>query len=94
MPKPIQVQPRTGYRIWIAYDDGVKGEVDLAHLAGKGVFALWNNRAAFEQVYIGENGQIAWSDEIDLCPDALYLEITGQSPEQLFPRLAAEGVRA
>jgi hypothetical protein len=94
MFKPIKVRALPGYKLVIEYDDGVKGKVDLGHLAGKGVFALWNDYGAFEKVYIGENGQIAWSDEIDLCPDALYIEITGQSPEQLFPTLAAKGVYA
>ena len=28
-----------------------------------------------------------WPGEIDFCPDALYLRMTGQRPEQLFPVL-------
>ena len=63
------------------------GEVDLRHLVGKGVFALWEDCAAFEQVYIGDVGQIAWSDTIDICPDAVYMQITGETPEELFPSL-------
>ncbi len=38
MIQPTDVQPRVGYRIWLRYADGVAGEVDLSHLAGKGVF--------------------------------------------------------
>jgi hypothetical protein len=68
MLKPIKVRALPGYRLEIEYDDGVKGEVDLEHLAGKGVFAVWNDYDAFDKVYIGEYGQIAWSDEIDLAP--------------------------
>ena len=94
MFKPVRVKALPNYKLEIEYDDGTKGEVDLAHLAGKGVFALWDDYSAFEKVYIGEHGQIAWSDEIDLCPDALYMRITGQSPEQLFPALAAKSVYA
>jgi len=94
MFRPIKVRALPGYKLEIEYDDGVKGEVDLEHLAGKGVFALWDDYDAFDKVYIGEYGQIAWSDEIDLCSDALYLEITGQSPEQLFPSLAEESMYA
>ena len=83
-----------GYKIAIEYDDGVKGEVDLGHLVGKGVFALWDDPDAFAKVYIGEHGQIAWSDEIDLCPDTLYIKITGQSPEELYPSLTATNIYA
>lgn len=38
MVLPTEVRPLSGYRIWIGYDDGESGEVDLSHLAGKGVF--------------------------------------------------------
>ena len=65
-------------------------EVDLSHLVGKGVFALWNDDAAFRKVYIGPSGQIAWSEKIDLCPDAIYTDITGKTPQQLFPNLQLE----
>ena len=36
---------------------------------------------------IGSSGELAWGDEIDICPDALYLRITGKKPEDLFPKL-------
>lgn len=90
MFKPIQVKPLPNYRLWLKYADGVAGEVDLSYLAGKGVFALWNDYAVFEQVYIGDSGAIAWTDEIDLCPDALYIKITGKTPEQLFSNRKVE----
>lgn len=82
---PIAVEARPGYRLWLRYADGVEGTVDLSRFAGRGVSRLWNRAGAFEQVYLGAGGAIAWSDEVELCPDALYLEITGKKPEQLFP---------
>jgi hypothetical protein len=87
MFQPVEVKPLPNYRLWLCYDDGTAGEVDLAHLAGKGVFKLWNDYQAFEQVYIGPQGQIAWSEQIDLCPDALYLALTGKKPEDVFSNL-------
>lgn len=87
MPRPTDVKSLDNYRIWVKYSDGAEGIVDLAHLAGKGVFALWNDYQAFRDVHIGPSGEIAWSDEIDLCPDAMYLRITGKKPEDLFPAL-------
>lgn len=84
---PVAVAPREGYRIWLRYADGVEGEVDLSHLAGKGVFVVWHDRHFFERVYISEWRTIAWSDEIELCPDALYMEITGKTPEEVMPGL-------
>lgn len=87
MPIPIEVKPLENYQIWIKYSDGREGIVDLSDLAGKGVFALWNDYQEFQKVYIGPSGEIAWSDQIDLCPDAIYLKITGKQPENIFPKL-------
>lgn len=89
MERAIQVSPRDGYRIWVRYADGLEGEIDLSDLAGRGVFQVWADRRVFETVHIDESGGIAWEGGLDLCPDALYLRLTGQSPEELFPRLKA-----
>jgi hypothetical protein len=68
--------------------------VDLSHLAGKGVFGIWRDRRAFESVRIGSSGELVWSDQVDLCPDALYLKATGKRPEDLFPSLRGEPAHA
>ena len=94
MFKPVQVRALPNYRLWVRYADGIEGEVDLSDLVGKGVFALWDDPKAFEGVHIGSNGQIAWSDEIDICADAVYMRITGKTPAELFPSLVTEAVRA
>lgn len=91
---PVKVVALENYRLWIEYADGVQGEVDLTHLAGKGVFRLWNDSSEFEKVYIGEGGEIAWNETVDLCPDALYLKITGKTPEEIFPTLQKEKMYA
>jgi hypothetical protein len=87
MPRPIQVKPLENYQLWVTFSDGVEGIVDLSHLAGQGVFALWNDYREFQKVHIGSSGEIAWGEEIDICPDAIYLKITGKKPEDLFPKL-------
>ena len=94
MLRPVEVKALPDYRLWVKYSDGVEGEVDLSHLAGKGVFALWDDYAAFEKVYIGSHREIAWSDEVEICPDTIYMTITGKKPEELFPTLRAEPVNA
>jgi hypothetical protein len=32
-------------------------------------------------------GAVEWPGGIDMCPDALYLRMTGKQPEDLFPAL-------
>lgn len=94
MLKLIDVEPMAGYRLRLRYADGVTGVVDLSHLVGKGVFQLWEDPEAFAQVSIGTAGEIRWSEEVDLCADALYLEITGKRPDEVFPRLRGNSVHA
>jgi hypothetical protein len=38
----------------------------------------------FARVRLGSHGQVEWPGEIDLCPDALYLTLTGKRPEDVF----------
>jgi len=84
----------TGVRIHGTIDDGVSGTVDLSDLAGKGVFALWRDRSAFEQVRVGSSGELVWGGQIDLCPDALCLKATGKKAEEVFPALRHEAAHA
>ena len=90
MRKISKVRVLQDYRLELEFDDGICGTVDLSDLAGKGVFSLWQDYRAFEQVRIGSSGQLVWSDKVDLCPDALYLKVTGKKPEDVFPALRHE----
>ena len=94
MPKPIEVKALPNYRIWLRYDDGAEGEVDLSDVAGHGVFQAWNNPDVFNAVRLGSHGAIEWSPELDLCPDAMYLRLTGKTVEEVFPGLASASVDA
>ena len=71
MIRATDVEPREGYRIWLRYSDGAAGEVDLSNMAGRGVFKVWLDRAFFEGVHVSGHGSIAWSDDVELCEDAL-----------------------
>ena len=94
MFKPIKVKALPDYKIWIKYSDGVAGEVDLSYLVGRGVFKLWDNYQNFQSVHIADDGAITWNDQVDLCPDSIYLKLTGKSPEEIFPNLQSEKVDA
>ncbi len=70
--------------MWLRFDDGVEGIVDLSDMVGKGVFELWDDPAAFRAAHLGRLGELCWGERIDLCPNSLYLEITGLSTEEFF----------
>jgi hypothetical protein len=79
--RPTAVAPLSGYRIWLHYDDGVAGEVDLSHLADQDAFAQWSDRQFFLSVNLRPDGVVYWGDgeDIAMCSDSLYLELTGQA---------------
>jgi len=90
MVKPISVSALPNLRIKVVFSDGTQGCVDLSELAGQGVFKAWEDEKFFAQVHVGPGRQIRWNDEIELCPDAIYLKLTGKTPEDLFPNLRRE----
>ena len=92
--KPVAVRVLDGYRLWLRDSDGAEGEVDLSHLAGQGVFKVWQSRETFEAARIGAGGALEWPGNVDLCPDAVYLRLTGTTPEELFSRLLTTAVDA
>lgn len=94
MFEPVEVKALPEYRLWVRYADGVEGEIDLTDLAGRGVFKYWDDYGNFEDVAVGDGGAIIWSDRVDLCPDAMYLKITGKRPEEVFPSLGPAAVNA
>jgi len=80
--RPTSVESLPGFRLRLQFEDGVEGVVDLSQLAGRGVFARWTEEPdSFDGVQVTPHGALAWGDDLDLCADALYLEITGALPE-------------
>ena len=79
--------PLSHYRLELRFDNGESGVVDLSALVGRGVFSAWNDPAVFQKVTVTQVGAVEWPGEIDLCPDALYLQMTGKSADEVFPTL-------
>lgn len=91
MFRPIDVRAEKNYQLWLRYDDGSEGRVDLSDLAGHGVFNAWSDPAVFEAVQISKSDAIEWPGGLDLCGDALYMRLTGKSPEEVLPKLRTAG---
>ena len=83
----MEVKPRRELRIWFRFSDGSAGEVDLSDLVGRGVFRACDRSGVFEGVHVAPHGAVAWNEEIQICADSLYLELTGKSAEEVFPGL-------
>jgi hypothetical protein len=69
----VAAEARPEYHVWIRFEDGLEGEVSLAHLVGRGVFSAWDDEDFFRGLFIDEeSGTIAWPGGLDLAPDALH----------------------
>jgi hypothetical protein len=55
--KIVKCQPHENYNLWIQFDDGVSGEVNLKNLVGKGIFSAWNSVEFFKSVYIDKKNR-------------------------------------
>ncbi len=86
--KILNAKPLPGFRLELQFDNGELGVVELSSFAGKGVFVAWETPGLFEQVAVSADGAVEWPGELDLCPDSLYLRMTGKHPQDIFPALA------
>ena len=82
MKRPVRVSPLPGDRISVVFSDGLEGVIDMSSSIGRGVFAPLADPQVFAGVHIGDHGQIAWSEEMEICPDAAYLEALGQKSHE------------
>jgi hypothetical protein len=83
MKKITAIKVLESYRVWLRFDDGVEGEVDFSAKPHTGVFAVWRDYDFFRRAHVGECGELCWDDQLDFCPDALWLQVTRQEPEAL-----------
>jgi hypothetical protein len=89
-----RVIPLKNYRLELTFNDGTRGIADLSNLIGSGVFKLWNDYSEFTKVKIGDTGELTWGEQVDLCPDSLFLKVTGKKPEDVFSALKHASVYA
>ena len=65
--KIVACKALPSYRVWIRFDDGLEGIVDLNDLVGKGIFKAWESTEFFNQVRVNtKTDTLAWGEDIDL----------------------------
>lgn len=76
----VEVRPLGGYRLYLRFEDGVEGEVDVTGIVPfEGVFAPLGDPARFAEVRVlAELGTVGWPNGADLDPDVLYAKVTGK----------------
>jgi hypothetical protein len=79
MPRVIKVAPLPHYRLYVEFDDGVSGTIDLSGELDGEVFRPLRDEATFHQVAVDEFGAVCWPNGPDLAPDAMHRQLARES---------------
>ena len=76
----VEARCLEGYRVFLKFEDGVQGEVDLEPLLSPfhGVFEPLRDRTRFCEMFIDSGGTIAWPNGADIAPETLYALVSGR----------------
>ena len=65
------------FRLWVEFDDGTQGTVDLSDSLKGPMFEPLLDQSAFQSFYIdGTLGTIVWANGADLAPEFLKSKLT------------------
>ncbi|MEK6373348.1 MAG: DUF2442 domain-containing protein [Acidobacteriota bacterium] len=67
------------YKIWVRFENGIEGEVDLSDLLDQGVFRPLRDVELFKRFHI-EYGTIVWNEQVDIAPESLYRRVLEREP--------------
>jgi len=60
------------FTIWVKFEDGSQGEIDLASELWGAVFEPLKDPETFRNFEVAEYGTVAWPNGADLAPEFLY----------------------
>ena len=73
IPRVVEVKALEGYRLWLRFQDGVTGFVDLRGELWGPMFEPLKDKDVFAQVSIHpELDTVTWPNGADLAPEFLY----------------------
>jgi len=79
MNRPIAIKPLPDSKFGVIFNDGLEGLYDISSLIGEAVFSLLKDPSKFNQVHIAQYGQITWSEEMEICSDAVHKKSTREA---------------
>ena len=62
------------FKLLLEFNNKEKRVFDVKPLLEKSVFQPLKDKVLFDKVHIIYDYTIAWNDEIDMCPDSLYID--------------------
>lgn len=67
-----------GHRLWLRFNDGASGEIDLSGELNGPIFQPLKDEEAFSKVRV-EGGTIEWENGADLAPEYLRNKLAEQA---------------
>lgn len=78
------------YRIWVKFNTGESGVIDLADVIDRYKAAIsLKDPQQFALFYLDEWPTVAWPCGFDLAPEFLFEKLTGQQPVWMRPATEA-----
>jgi Protein of unknown function (DUF2442) len=73
IPRVMSARYAGEYRVWLRFDDGLEGEIDLADVLWGPVFEPLKSVEEFAKLYVEpEWHTLAWRNGADLAPESLH----------------------
>ena len=73
-PRIEKVVAKENYTLLVFFTNGEKGMYDVKPLFVLPIFQSLKEPDIFNQVYVGNGHTVCWSEDIDICPDTIYLD--------------------
>ena len=77
MPHVIEAKYIAGHKIWLRFDDGASGEIDLSDELEGPIFEPLNNVEFFRQFIVRYN-TLSWENGADFAPEFLREKLAQQ----------------
>ena len=89
-----EIRPLPHHRLWLAFNDGASGEVDVSDFLDHPQFGRWADEDFLQERPPSTLAARFWDEIIDLSPRMLYRRLTGCRPCDINPSGQAEAMSA
>ena len=81
-----KAKPLGGYRVWLEFNDGLRGEIDLEDRLFGPVFEPLKDPAYFGRLVVNEDlDTIVWPNGADFAPEFLHQRVQNSAAEVAEP---------
>ena len=85
MEKIVHLEVRPPFGLYVEFDDGVRGEYDMANRLNGPVFDELRDPEYFARVRLDEYDVPVWPNGTDVAPDALHDRLVGGAGARRAP---------